>query len=84
MVGLAVNKGIMTLATSHPINQAVISIVSNGQEKQPIALTQGDNAMNWATPLPNAEQHASSLTIRIFIRIAQTKYIAEVKGGLIQ
>ena len=71
-VNLSVSDSMLSLMSSHPLDQVLVSVNSKG----PIALVQGKNALRWHSAEKINARGGNKL--RLFIRIEKARYIAEV------
>lgn len=87
MISLAEKNGAIHLATTHPIDHAVISLVSGSSGTNPnieneklYQLKQNKNRLNWTldTRLTDTPKLDAINTLRLLITIKKTSYLAEI------
>ncbi len=66
------------LATTHPISNAVISLVSDNNQEKLYKLKQDKNALNWQMDV-DSKQLQEARSVRLMLMINKVSYLAEVK-----
>lgn len=65
------------LATTHPIDYAVISLVDNDNKEKLYRLKQTTNRLNWRLAVSPLEMRSAE-KLRLLLTISKTSYLAEI------
>ncbi len=73
-LNISQKEGITHLATTHPIDHAVISLVLDNQQEKLYKLVENKDRFNWQTKTDLSDKSK----IRLLITISKTSYLAEL------